>query len=71
MRRLEATVLALRGAPQAQVKAASVLLPTTALAPRVLAPPKFVLVAKLLRANGRSGGFACQFSILPPDTRSA
>src|SRR5512133_3703730 len=32
-------------------------LPTTALALRVLAPPKFVLVAKLLRANGRSGGF--------------
>src|SRR5512133_1759234 len=40
------------------VKAASVLLPTTALAPRVLAPPQFVLAAKLLRANGRSGGRA-------------
>ncbi|HMA95025.1 MAG TPA: hypothetical protein VKP30_20175 [Polyangiaceae bacterium] len=42
-------------APAGAVKAASVLLPTTALALRVLAPPKFVLVAKLLRANGRSG----------------
>ncbi|HMA91093.1 MAG TPA: hypothetical protein VKP30_00335 [Polyangiaceae bacterium] len=52
-------------------QAASVLLPTTALALRVLAPPKFVLAAKLLRANGRSGGFARQFSTLPPATRSA
>src|SRR5512145_67119 len=39
-------------------QAASVLLPTTALALRVLAPPKFVLVAELLRANGRSEGRA-------------
>ncbi|MGE5787896.1 MAG: hypothetical protein ACM3ZE_25105, partial [Myxococcales bacterium] len=52
-------------------KAASGWLPTTALALRVLAPPKFVLAAKLLRANGRSGGFARQFSTLPPATRSA
>ncbi|MGE5786059.1 MAG: hypothetical protein ACM3ZE_15790, partial [Myxococcales bacterium] len=40
--------------------AASVLLPTTALAPRVLAPPKFVLAAKQAAAREWEERWPCR-----------